>query len=399
MANWQKEAQAFIDRLLVYTLFGFLAFFVVVLTLTFVYSKRFVKPIMELSALSAEVAQGNLAVKIEEDSRRDEIGTLRKSMKNMAGNLAGLLKHLNESSEELFGTSGVLLENSEQSARSAREVANSAEGIAKDAEAQVNAVENMTRVIDKIGGGIEDVASGSVRISDKSLQTSAVAEEGSKSLSGAIAQMNNISDTTKKTADAVKNLEEKFKQINEIVELISGISAQTNLLALNAAIEAARAGEQGRGFSVVAEEVRKLAEQSRQATAKITQKILELQQDADSTVELMSLGVAESEKGVAVVTQNSEMLEKIILNIRELDYEIRKITSVTRELSDSNRVVQDAADGLGNVCTKTLEAAKGIADVTQLQSVSVGKIEDFSKNLSVIASVLQSQVAKFAVTV
>ncbi|MDR1019368.1 MAG: cache domain-containing protein, partial [Synergistaceae bacterium] len=165
MATWQEEARAFIDRLIVYTLSGFLALFIVVLTLTFIYSKRFVKPIMELSALSSEVARGNLAVKIEEDSRRDEIGALKKSMKNMAGNLSGLLKHLNESSEELFGTSGVLLENSEQSARSAREVADSAEEIAKDAEAQVNAVENMARVIDKIGGGIEDVASGSARIS------------------------------------------------------------------------------------------------------------------------------------------------------------------------------------------------------------------------------------------
>jgi methyl-accepting chemotaxis protein len=116
-------------------------------------------------------------------------------------------------------------------------------------------------------------------------------------------------------------------------------------------------------------------------------------------VELMNLGMAESEKGVEVVTQNSEMLEKIIINIRELDYEIRKINSVAMELSDSNRVVQDAADGLGGICAKTLDSAKGIADVTQHQSVSVGKIEDFSKNLSIIASVLQDQVAKFTVAV
>jgi methyl-accepting chemotaxis protein len=181
------------------------------------------------------------------------------------------------------------------------------------------------------------------------------------------------------------------------VELISGVSAQTNLLALNAAIEAARAGEQGRGFAVVAEEVRKLAEQSRQATEKITQEILELQQDADSTVDLMNVGVAESEKGVAAVTQNSEVLEKILANIRDLDQEIQKITSVTKELSDSSRIVQDAAGELGNICSKTLDAARGIASVTQDQSTSVGKIEDFSKNLSVIASDMQSQVAKFAV--
>jgi methyl-accepting chemotaxis protein len=397
ITNWEREAQAFINRLITYIVIGFLALLIVVLCLTFAYTKRFVKPIMELSELSAEVAQGNFAVEIEEDSRRDEIGTLRKSMKDMAENLAGLLKQLNKSAEDLFGTSGVLLENSEQSARSAREVAGSAEGIAGDAQAQMHAVENMTKAIGEIGAGIEDVASGSERISNRSVQTSAMAEEGSRSLSGAIVQMDHISETTKKTAEAVKNLGEKFKNITEIVELISGISGQTNLLALNAAIEAARAGEQGRGFAVVAEEVRKLAEQSRQATEKIAQEILELQQYADSTVDLMNVGVTESEKGVEVVSQNSEVLEKIIANIVELDQEIRKITSVTKELSDSSRVVQDAALELGNICSKTLDAAKGIAGVTQAQSTSVEKIEDFSKNLSIIANDMQNKVARFAV--
>jgi methyl-accepting chemotaxis protein len=397
LAHWQKEAQIFINRLLMYTVIGFLVLLIVVLVLTFAYTKRFVKPIMELSELSAEVAQGNFTVQIEEDSRQDEIGTLRKSMKDMAENLAGLLKQLNESAEDLFNTSGVLLENSGQSARSARDMADSAEGIAKDAQAQMHAVENMTRAIDEIGVGIEDVASSSARISDKSIQTSAMAEEGSRSLSGAIAQMDHISETTKKTAEAVRSLGEKFKKINEIVELINGISAQTNLLALNAAIEAARAGEQGRGFAVVAEEVRKLAEQSRQATEKITQEILELHQDADSTVDLMNVGVAESGKGVTVVTQNSEVLEKIIANIRELDQESQKITSVTKELFDSSRIVQNAAGELGTICAQTLDAAKGIASMTQDQSTSVGKIEDFSKNLSIIASDMQDQVAKFAV--
>jgi methyl-accepting chemotaxis protein len=206
VTGWQKEAQAFINRLIVYTGIGFLVLLIVVLGFTFAYTKRFVRPIVELGELSAEVAHGNFAVKIEEDSRQDEIGTLRKSMKDMAENLAGLLKQLSESAEELFDTSGVLLENSGQSARSAREVASSAEGIAQDAQAQMHAVDNMTRAIGRIGGGIEDVASGSARISDKSVQTSAMAEEGSRSLSGAIVQMDHISGTTKKTAEAVKSL-------------------------------------------------------------------------------------------------------------------------------------------------------------------------------------------------
>ncbi|GHV29654.1 chemotaxis protein [Synergistales bacterium] len=395
---WQAESEEFIDRLISLTIAGFSALFIVVLILTFIYTKRFVKPIVELSRASAEMADGNFSVEIEDDGgRRDEIGALRGAIKNMASNLSILLKQINRSSEELSDASEHLSITLGQSAKATEDVVSTVGEIARDTRTQMNAVSNMTAAISEITGGIDNVASISASVSAKSIQTSVVAEKGSLSLKKAITQMNNISDTTKQTGEAIRELGEKSKKINEIVELISAISDQTNLLALNAAIEAARAGESGRGFAVVAEEVRHLAEQSRQATEKIIVEINEIQNDTENAVSLMNVGVDESGKGVEAITRNGEMFEEIITNINELNQEILQITTVTRELSDASRVVNGSASELGDICSKTSDAAKNIAAAAQEQSADINEIAGFGKNLYNIAGSLQEQVSKFEV--
>jgi len=119
------------------------------------------------------------------------------------------------------------------------------------------------------------------------------ANDGGQTIELAIAQMGKIETTVNSSAQVVSKLGERSKEIGQIVATISGIAGQTNLLALNAAIEAARAGEQARGFTVVAEEVRKLAEQSQEATKKIAVLIGEIQGDTDNAVVAMNNGTRE----------------------------------------------------------------------------------------------------------
>ncbi|GHS86023.1 chemotaxis protein [Synergistales bacterium] len=396
--SWHIESTAFIGKLIFYTVVGFSGLLIVALIVMFVYTKRFVKPIVELSKVSAEMAGGNMNVEIDDDGRGDEIGALKKSIKDMATNLSALLNQVNHSSEDLFGASETLSKTLEQSAKATENVVSTAQKIADDTHTQMNAVKNMTAAIGEITGGIENVASISADVSEKTTQTSSIAERGSKSLKEAIEQMGNISNTTKQTAEAIRELGEKSQKINEIVDLISAISGQTNLLALNAAIEAARAGDQGRGFAVVAEEVRHLAEQSRQATDKIAVEINEIQSSTENAVELMNLGVDESGKGVEVITKNGEMFEKIIININELNREILQISTVTKELSDSSQVVNTSASELGEICSKTSDAAKNIVAAAKEQSSDINEIADAGKSLYNIAGNMQGQVSKFTVS-
>ncbi|MDR3255956.1 MAG: methyl-accepting chemotaxis protein [Synergistaceae bacterium] len=398
VTEWQTQAESYLNTLIFYTIAGFAALLVLVLAITFVYTKKFVKPIVELSRISEEMANGNLRVEISEKGEsHDEIGALRKSMRHMAGSLSSLLRQINESSVKLFDASEVLSASSGQTVRSTEEVVSTVGGITMDTRTQLDAVRNITAAIERITSGIDNVASISAMVSEKSTQASEVAEDGSKSLVEAVRQMDNISNTTKQTAGAIKRLGEKSRKINDIVSLISAISDQTNLLALNAAIEAARAGESGRGFAVVAEEVRKLAEQSRQASDKITEEIIEIQKDTENAVDLMNAGVTESEKGVDVVTKNGEMFKKIIVNITELNDEILSITSLTKDLSDSSKLVHNSAEDLGKVCTKTSDAAKNIAEASQEQSADITEIANSSQKLYNIAGDMQEQVARFSI--
>jgi methyl-accepting chemotaxis protein len=393
--GWQKETAQYVDKLIFYVIMAFAILFFVVLLLAFVYTKRFVSPIVDLSGLFGEMAKGDLSVKIEESKSKDEIGFLRMSLKGMVNNISSLLKRINDLVDKLFNASSVLSTTLKQSAKSAEDVVVFASNIAQDTQIQMNAVDSMMGNIGNITNGINNVALITSTATEKSEHTYKMVEEGNESLSAAIQQMNNIAETTKQTSNAIKLLGEKSKKINEIVKLISAISTQTNLLALNAAIEAARAGEQGRGFAVVAEEVRNLAEQSRQATEKISEEMLEIQKSTEDAVTLMNVGVVESGKGVEVVTQNDRMFKLIITDMTELDKEMHNITDVTKELYASSKAVQDSVAELGAICAKTSTTAKDIAAATRTQSANMASIADESKNLSTIAGDMQQQVSVF----
>ena len=395
----KNRSQAFLKRLVFWAIAGFSGIIAIVLVLTFLCTKKFVRPIVNLSRASEEMAHGNFNLMIAGDADScDEIGVLGNSMKNMITSLSSLLRQMSVSAEKLLGASEQLSANAGQSARVTEEVSVSVNGITKDAKTQTRAVSDMTNAIKSMAEGLENVASISLAISEKSVRTSKLAESGSKSLGETIRQIDDVSKTTKRTAEAIRSLGEKSKKINEIVTLINAISDQTNLLALNAAIEAARAGDAGRGFAVVAEEVRKLAEQSRRATERISVEIKEIQNDTENTVKLMNAGVTESEEGVKAVTSNGEMFEKIMVDITDLNGEIQQISAVTNELSASSKNIQNSVNELGDISTKTSMAAMYIASAAKEQSADMNKIALSSVNLLNIAETMQEQVKHFNIS-
>jgi methyl-accepting chemotaxis protein len=344
------------------------------------------------------MARGNFDLTIASDKKRsDEVGILSDSMKNMITSLSSLLRKMSALSEELLRASEQLSAGAGQSAQVTKEVSASISGITKDTDAQTREVNEINNSVRDMTAGLENVASISLAISEKSLRTSELAETGSKSLGETILQIDDISKTTLQTAEAIRNLGEKSKKISEIVTLINAISDQTNLLALNAAIEAARAGDAGRGFAVVAEEVRKLAEQSRQATEKISSEIMEIQSDTENAVMLMNIGVTASEKGVEAVTGNGEMFKKIMADISGLNEEIQQISAVTHELSASSKSIRNSVDELGDISAKTSKAAAYIAEGAKEQAADVNKIAMSSAQLLNIVEAMQEQVKHFRV--
>ena len=363
----------------------FLAILAVMLIITYIYSGTITRSILELSRVSEEIASGSFGVSIREKLGGDEIGALGKSMCHMAGELSSLMNHIDSSAGDLEKAGRMLAATAGESIRVTEEITMCVGGISEDANAQTLAVSDITDAVRGASIGLENVASITGVISEKSIETSSLADQGSKSLESAIVQMSDISAITRQISEAIRSLGEKSRNIYEIIALIKAISEQTNMLALNAAIEAARAGEAGRGFAVVAEEVRKLAEQSREATGKISSEIDEIRQNTEDAVELMGVGVSESEKGVEAVAKNEEMFKHIITDIMALNSEIQQITSVVRELSESNDAIQNSVAELGEINTRTLKATLYIEGAVKLQSTDIGDMAYTSKEVLAMA--------------
>ena len=207
--------------------------------------------------------------------------------------------------------------------------------------------------------------------------------------------MEKISDTVGRSSEAVEILGQRSQQIGEIVNTISSIADQTNLLALNAAIEAARAGEHGRGFAVVADEVRKLAEQSGSATEEIAQIIRDIQASTENAVGVMKAGTEEVRSGSEIVGQAGERFSQILSNISEMERLIRESTQDTNEAAKGSKEVLEAAGGVARNTEQMADSIGSISAATEEQSASMEEIAASSHSLANMSEKLQEAANKF----
>ena len=227
------------------------------------------------------------------------------------------------------------------------------------------------------------------------LKTSANA--GEEAVEKAVNQMTIIEQRTNETSTIISELEKKSVKIGQIVDTIQSISAQTNLLALNAAIEAARAGEAGRGFSVVADEIRKLAEQSQEATKEITAIIGDVQAKTNSAVSVMSKNTKEVDTGTKVVNTAGTSFREILQLVRKISEQIHEISNSITEITVGTKASVTSVKNIENISIKIADETQTIAAVAEEQSASVEEIAASSKILSQMSEDLHSIIDKFKI--
>ncbi len=209
--------------------------------------------------------------------------------------------------------------------------------------------------------------------------------------------MARIEDTVNTSASVVAKLGERSKEIGQIVDTISGIASQTNLLALNAAIEAARAGEQGRGFAVVAEEVRKLAEQSQEATQRIAELIGHIQTDTDKAVDAMNDGTREVKTGAEVVDSAGTAFREIVELVSQGSGQIRDISAAVQEMASGSQQIVGLVKKIDILSKTSAGEAQSVSAATEEQLASMEELATSSQALAQLAQDLQTAVAKFRV--
>ncbi|WP_346355033.1 HAMP domain-containing methyl-accepting chemotaxis protein [Azotosporobacter soli] len=357
-------------------------------------ARNIARKIRSMAEAAEQIAKGDLTVEIEAKSG-DEIGLLAGSLGLMVHSLRTLAKEMRNNADHLAASSQELMSSAEQSADAANQVAQSVTDVAAGGAVQMTRSAEATETVRQMSGGIESIAVNTTNVAETADQTAGAAYEGKMAVEKAAAQMDNIEKVVNESAQMVGRLGERSKTIGKIVDTISGIASQTNLLALNAAIEAARAGEQGRGFAVVADEVRKLAEQSQEAAKQISDLINEIQGDTELAVSAMGSGTQEVKRGTEVVAAAGVSFEKIRQLVEKVSDEMRDVSAAIEELAGGSQAVVQAVSEIGEVTKDTALQTETISAASEEQSATMEEIAIASKTLAKMAESLQSAVGVF----
>lgn len=361
------------------------------------FSRRIAKPIQALESAANKIAGGDLSMTSLGIRSNDEIGRLAKSFEQMTQNVRSLIRQISGEAEHLAASSEELTASADQSSQATKQVALSIQEVAGGAAEQMNAANETSAIVTEMSAGIQQI---SANASSVASQTEAAAEKavsGGAAVDKAVTQMSQIEQTVNTSAQVVEKLGERSKEIGQIVGTISGIAGQTNLLALNAAIEAARAGEQGRGFAVVADEVRKLAEQSEEAAKKIAHLIGDIQVDTNKAVDSMKQGTQEVKTGAGLVNAAGASFREIADLVTEVSDQIKQISAAIHEMAIGSQKIVESVHTIDALSKKSAGEAQSVSASTEEQLASMEEIAESSKALASLAQELQHAVAKFRI--
>lgn len=234
-------------------------------------------------------------------------------------------------------------------------------------------------------------------ISDISSQAIGKAKDGEVLVQQTVKQIQAINRSVEESGEVIKSLDTRSKEIGNITSVIASISEQTNLLALNAAIEAARAGEHGKGFTVVAEEVRKLAEQSQHSSAQIANLIAEIQEDMKRSNHSFDQVADDVEGGLRVIKETETNFQEILTFMEKLTDKIKQLVTATEDISTSTGEVAVSIAGVAQVSADTSSQTQNVAASTEEQLASMEEIASSAQALSQLAEELQQLMSQFKV--
>ena len=364
--------------------------------LSILLSRAVRRPLKILADGAVLYSQGDLTRTILVSSR-DEIGEVGAAMNRMQDHLKSLVLNIRQKSELLAQAAGQLGANADQSADSANSVAEAISEVAAGADNQNRTIEKVMSNVTKNAEDVRRMGQQAAGAAESSKAVAHKAEDGEIAAERAVNQMDQIEETVERSATVVAKLGTMSQEIGHIVETISDIAGQTNLLALNAAIEAARAGESGRGFSVVAEEVRKLAEQSDQAAQQIATLIGGIQAETENAVAVMAAGTREVRTGAEVVRTAGRSFQEINELVAAVSDQVRGISESFGSLAEGNTQILQAMHDLKSIGETASQQTQNVSAATEEQSAAMQEIASAGHELTRYAEELQQAVNQFKV--
>ncbi|GAB6561208.1 methyl-accepting chemotaxis protein [Bacillus sp. 3G2] len=355
-----------------------------------------IKPLRKLEEAARKAADGDIREDVPLPKTDDEIKSLSVAFNMMLGNLRSMVKNIdttfsytNNQVQQIRRQTGEATKQARGVSETLTEISSGAEQSAASIQAIVSAVDTTT----SIASEVEEKAKQSDELSLEMVQALG---QSTRVFTSLIQGIQTLAKENENSMQNVQKLEERMKQVEHIVSVVSEIASQTNLLALNASIEAARAGEHGRGFAVVAEEVRKLADESDHSARNISQLLRNMQEE----VQQVALKMTEQVKTAKEEAKRGEATELIL---KEMSSSIMEVADATKQISSYmneqvSHIHQTGAQtkAVAAIAEETSAGSQEVARVTLQQSKNMVLIDQLLKDLEKQAADLKQTIERFS---
>jgi len=358
--------------------------------------KRMASPIVQLVHHMKRLAEGDLTTPVA-TTRKDEIGQLTASFEEMRQKLSAVVQSLRINSTRMEETSSTLLQASSELSAGSNQITTTIAAEVQASEQRSMHLEKVAQMVQTVSEAISEVDQNVSQFAELSQQAQDLSQQGNEQVLEITRQMDAIQRYEEETIAKLQKLDQRSKDVTNVINIIRDIASQINLLSLNASIEAARAGENGKGFAVVAQEIQKLAKQTNDSVIHIIDSMEEMTLETEEVLKANAQSAREIEKGVVLIGENGKLFEQIYESVQELAKGMARIVTSTEQISRSANSTLSSVQEITAISEETVATTEEISASTQQQFASIQQLEHMSRRINSISHELDELIKSFNV--
>lgn len=343
------------------------------------------------------ISEGDLSMDLEVKAKRfpDETTGIASSINLMTENLRELVSQLRSASGHVSDSARTLFSTTLEVNATTEEIAKALEQISHGAEAQAEMTGKGSTLIHELAVSVELVANRARESAQSARDTTATAQQGNELVKQTMDLMKEFLDTVEHTGQQFAELNGKLQQVGKIADIIVEIARQTNMLALNASIEAVRAGEYGKGFTVVAEEVRKLADGSSRSASEIIDLVTLIKEDSVKVRDTFAMTSRQINEGKKKINSTAGAFQSIVHTVVEAERKASSIADLSSMQTEGAQKMVKTIDDIARVAEDNAAATEQVSTATEQQSAAMQEMAAASRDLSALAAELLQAVERF----